>query len=129
MERRSSLRVACGIEVVVRLKDSELRAELMNISQRGLFLRPNLQSPRAALLLTSAWGRDDLVSFQILLRGRRQRVTALGKIAWKSDLGVGIDFQVLSGELAQYIERLAAPGADVRAILAEIAEPPSIEAR
>jgi hypothetical protein len=91
--RRTSMRVPCGLRAEVVVTGSEtLVAEIMNISQRGLFLRPLLSSPGDVLKLSTSLASDVPVTVIIQFSGEARPLRVPSQVAWKNDLGVGINF-------------------------------------
>jgi len=110
-DRRNSERVPCGLELVIELPSVTLKATVMNISKRGMFVRAGF-SPLDSLRLTAALQAGAVVQLTLEQRGGLPPAEARGVIAWKSDLGVGITFSEVNLALEALIDALAAgPGA------------------
>jgi hypothetical protein len=86
-------------------------AEVMNISQKGFFLRANASTPRDLLTLTSGLPKERQVYLVLQFRGEEQVSRARGAVAWKSDLGVGINFVDPPERLRDFISDLQDSGA------------------
>jgi c-di-GMP-binding flagellar brake protein YcgR len=126
MERRTSFRVPCGISVDILLERERVRADLMNISQKGMFLRSNLLSPMESLKMASAMTPTVEVVMTFSLVGQAIELRAAGRVAWKSDMGVGVDFHQVSPELRSFIEQLSHNLEDVQPLLQQIAGTPEV---
>lgn len=91
MERRVSIRVGLGITVHIQLEDQIMDAQIMNVSTNGMFVKAPLTSSRfTRLLITNTQHGEELV-LQFSLKDKEPCI-ASGKVAWRSDLGFGIDF-------------------------------------
>jgi hypothetical protein len=104
--RRNSMRVPCGLRVQVMAEPEPFTAEVMNISQKGLFLRANVKSPRDALRLSTSLGNEAPVVVAFKFAGEDKEVRATCHVAWKSDLGVGIEFSEPPERLRDFISDL-----------------------
>ena len=126
MERRNSFRVPCGVSVEVLLDGGSVQADLMNISQRGMFLRSNLLSPMDSLKMASAMASSSEIVIVLTLAGRGEELRAAGRVAWKSDMGVGVDFHQVSPGMVAYIDQLSRNSNDPADVLQQIAGRPQV---
>jgi hypothetical protein len=110
---------AAGGETVV--------AEMMNISEQGMFVRPNASSVRDSLRVTVALGAGKPLVFRLRIAGAALPCQASGRVAWRSDLGIGVDFVEIDAPLRDFIERLGAAGEGAAALLATIEPHPVVE--
>lgn len=108
--RRNSLRVPFGLRVEVLSGPQAISAEVMNISQKGYFLRPNEQTPADLLTLTTSLSATRPVYLVLQFLGEQVPLRAKGVVAWKSDLGVGINFQDPPERLRDFISDLQDSG-------------------
>lgn len=109
--RRNSLRVPFGLPVEVLSGPRAISAEVMNISQKGYFVRPNETTPADLLTLTSGLSPSRPVYLVVQFLGEQTPTRAKGVVAWKSDLGVGINFQDPPERLRDFISDLQDSGA------------------
>lgn len=104
--RRNSMRVACGLQVEVCSSPEPVNAEVMNISQKGLFLRPKTATPKDALQLSTSLGADRPLFLVLQFRGEKTPTRARSRVAWKSDSGVGLLFDDAPERLRDFISDL-----------------------
>jgi hypothetical protein len=89
--RRNSMRVPCGLRIEVMAKPEPIAAEIMNISQLGFFLRTGGTSAADALRLSTSLNAASL-AILIQFRGDSRATRSRIEVAWKSDLGTGLNF-------------------------------------
>lgn len=128
MERRSRARVACGVRAQVRAAGGEsLAAEITNISEQGLFLRPAGGSTRDSLRMTFVLGAGKTLVFRLRVAGDAVAREARGRVAWRSDVGVGVEFVEIDDRLHDFVSRLVTSGDGASALLATIAPDPTVD--
>lgn len=100
------MRVPCGLRVEVAAGPEPITAEVMNISQKGLFLRPLVPSHADTLRLSTSLSPSDplVIAFNFVGDERETRVRCY--VAWKSDMGVGINFDEPPERLRDFISDL-----------------------
>jgi hypothetical protein len=103
-----------------------LTAEITNISEQGLFIRPEPGSVRASLRMTFVLGAGKPIVLRVRLAGDAVVREARGRVAWRSDLGVGIDFVEIDEPLRAFVGSLVA-AADASALLAKIEPDPVVQ--
>ncbi|HXK19821.1 MAG TPA: PilZ domain-containing protein [Polyangiaceae bacterium] len=106
-DRRNSERVPCGLELVIELPGTTVKANVMNISKQGMFVRAGFASPLESLRLMAALQAGAAVQLTLQQRGGLLPAEARGVVAWKSDLGVGITFSQVNPALEAFITALA----------------------
>lgn len=121
-ERRIYPRVPCRVPLQVRLAGESVAAEVTNLSAQGMFVRPGAMTIKESLRLTVTVGAKRSLVLRVRLAGHAEPCQATGRVAWRSDLGVGIEFLDVGEPLRQFIERLMAAGGDATALL-EAVEP------
>jgi hypothetical protein len=127
-ERRSHSRVPCRIRVQICVAGGEpVVAEITNLSEQGLFVRPDPGSVRGSLRMTFVLGAGKALTFRLRVAGDAVEREARGRVAWRSDLGVGIDFIEIDQPLRDFIGRLVAAGDGVSTLLAAIEPDPVVE--
>jgi hypothetical protein len=104
--RRNSMRVPCGLRVEVVAGPQPITAEVMNISQKGLFLKPLVPSPADTLRLSTSLSPADSLVMALKFAGDEQETRVRCHVAWKSDLGVGINFDEPPERLKDFISDL-----------------------
>lgn len=109
--RRNSMRVPFGMRVEVLTKPQVIVAEVMNISQKGFFLRADPATEAEVLKLTSSLPSARPVYLVLQFQGETQPARASGVVAWKSELGVGINFDDPPERLRDFISDLQDAGA------------------
>ena len=105
------MRVPFGLQVDVLAEPQAISAEVMNISQKGFFLRANASTPKDALTLTSSLSSARPLYLVLQFRGEEEPARARGTVAWKSDLGVGVNFEDPPERLRDFISDLQDAGA------------------
>lgn len=100
------MRVPCGLRVEVLSKSQSTAAEVMNISQRGFFLRASASSPGEALRLSTSLAPQTPLVMVLEFLGESRPVRAKAEVAWKSDLGVGLNFVDPPERLRDFISDL-----------------------
>ena len=128
-ERRAFPRIPCGVRVQIRASGELVAAELMNLSPSGMFIKPNVGAAKDSLRLTALLGPDETLVFRLRLHGHPSLYEATGRVAWKSDLGIGIDFLEVSEPLRAFIQQLADAPDRAPALLGQIEPDPSIDVR
>lgn len=86
------MRVPCGLQAEVIAGSETILAEVMNISQRGLFLRAHHSTPGDTLKLSSSLASNAPVTVVFQFAGESRKMRVPCQVAWKSDQGVGINF-------------------------------------
>jgi hypothetical protein len=104
-----------------------LLAEVTNISEQGLFIRPDPGSVRDALRMTFVLGAGKALVFRLRVAGDAVAREARGRVAWRSDLGVGIDFVEIDQPLRDFVGQLVAAGDGASALLAAIEPDPVVD--
>lgn len=105
------MRVPLGLRVEVLTEPQAVSAEVMNISQKGFFLRANAKAPKDLLKLTTSLTSTRPVYLVLQFSGEQHPARAKGVVAWKSDLGVGINFEDPPERLRDFISDLQDSGA------------------
>lgn len=118
--RRNSMRVPLGLSVDVLAEPQSISAEVMNISQKGFFLRAHTSTPNDALSLTTSLSSARPLYLVLQFRGEEQPARARGIVAWKSELGVGINFEDPPERLRDFISDLQDAG-EARPLLSQVA--------
>jgi hypothetical protein len=129
VERRSSLRIPCGLQVQVRAEGMTIHAEVMNISPSGMFIRPNLTSIRDSLQLTALLRPDASLVFRLKLADQAIGCEATARVAWKSDLGIGLDFIEANDPLRAFVQRLAESRDSAATVLTRVEADPTLDVR
>jgi PilZ domain-containing protein len=106
MERRVSTRVSVGIGIQIRLSDQITDAQIMNLSMDGMFVKTPLTSSRTALLLITNTQHNEELVLQFSLGKESEPCIAAGRVAWRSDLGFGIDFTNVNEAFEIFTDRL-----------------------
>ncbi len=117
--RRNSMRVPCGLRVEVQTSPEPVKAEVMNISQKGLFLRSDARTPIDALRLSTSLTPDRPFYLVLQFRGELTPTRARSRVAWKSDLGIGINFDDAPERLRDFISDLQ-DSSSIAAILSQV---------
>jgi len=106
MERRVSTRVSVGIGIHIQLSDQITDAQIMNLSLDGMFVKTPLTSSRTALLLITNTQHNEELVLQFSLEKGSETCIAAGRVAWRSDLGFGIDFTNVNEAFEIFVDRL-----------------------
>ncbi len=107
-ERRSARRVPCNLQIGLRLDTFSLRVELMNISANGMFVRGPFDDPHSALVIATMLKPGKHLLLQAQVEGSTDVYEAIGRVARRSDMGVGVDFVEITPALATLVSRLIA---------------------
>jgi hypothetical protein len=116
------------VRVEVRVAGGQpLAAVITNISEQGLFVRPDAGSVRDSLRMTFALAAGKALVLRLRVAGDTVAREARGRVAWRSDLGVGIDFVEIGEPLRDFVGRLVVAGEGASALLAAIEHDPVID--
>lgn len=128
MERRSCRRIPCGISLRVNAPDFGIQAELMDISPDGMFIKAGAASMMEAFQLATLLSHDATLVLRLRLINQSGPCEATGRLAYRSDLGFGIEFQHVTGALLDFIQRLGdADDTGAPALLASITSDSRLE--
>jgi hypothetical protein len=115
--------------VQVRAQGEVIAAELMNISHRGMFVRARLAAVMDSLKLAALLAPGASLAFRLRLSGHTAACEASGRVAWKSDHGIGLDFVEVSQPLYDFIQQLTEAADQADALLATVEPDPSVDVR
>jgi hypothetical protein len=102
-ERRGARRMSCQLSIELRASTATYAVDLLNISQTGIFVRPAPRSQQVAVVVATLLKPGVRVRLRLYTQGVLDGLEAVGRVAWQSDYGAGVEFTELTPALDSLI--------------------------